>query len=143
TDHHGCVRTVDESTDVPRARRGGTGRSGAERAARAAGVGSGANAGAIVARSRRPARLSGESETGDLPLPSRRAVASRDVRLQAETRRNERHTDARVADPGTTNRATAGAAAHLPGSDARVQAIRRIGTTGLRAFSGHRRPRPS
>ena len=70
-----------------------------------------------------PRRLVAASQARDLALHGRRDVAPRNVRLQAEARRNERPADARVDHQGATDRPVAGAKAELLRAAASVQEI--------------------
>ena len=94
-----------------------------------------------VARRHQPAAPRREGQAGHLPLPGRRPVASRDVRLQAEARGDERRADARVVHQGTAARAAAAAEADVLRAAVRVQEVRQVRPGDGRDLPAHRQRR--
>ena len=88
-----------------------------------------------------PAPSSGESQARYLSLSGGRPIAPRDVRLQAQARRDEQQTDARVLDQGATAGPAAGPVTGLLWTAARVPQVWQVGARDLRVVSTHRQRR--
>ena len=86
--------------------------------------------------------LRAEGEARHLPAPVRRAVAARDVRLQAGPREVSGHADPRLRPPGPARRPDDGAVVAAGGEvDVRVLAARAERDVGERAPAAHREDR--
>ena len=86
--------------------------------------------------------LRAEGQARHLPAPVRRAVAARDVRLQAEPREVPGHADPRLGAPGPARRPDDGAVVPAGGEvDVRLRAARPGGDVGQRAAAAHREDR--